>query len=113
MAHSVEHGSILDLPSEPTLSDASAGGLEAGSLTFDVCQKLVDEFALIDEVSIARAIQHMVTEEKLVVEGAAAVAVAALIKRHETKGDIGGKTVVVVICGGNISAETLSDAMVV
>ena len=112
MAHSVAHGSILDLPSEPTLSDGSAGGLEAGSMTFAICRDLVDEFTLVSEAEIARGIRHMVEWEKLVVEGAGSVAIAALMKHHESGRSLQGKTVLVVICGGNISAETLSGAMI-
>ncbi|MDP5171758.1 MAG: pyridoxal-phosphate dependent enzyme, partial [Bacteroidia bacterium] len=44
MRASVEAGEILDLPSFPTLSDGTAGGLEPGSITFPLCQQWVDEF---------------------------------------------------------------------
>ncbi len=112
MAHSIERGEILDMESAPTLSDGSAGGLEPGSITFPLCRDLISEFQLVTEVEIARSIQHMVTWEKLVVEGAAAVAVAAFLKQHGQERTLSGSTVLIVICGGNISAETLSEAMI-
>ena len=55
MAHSVEAGEILQLPSAPTLSDGTAGGIEPGAITFDLCKELVDDYVLIDEPEIAAA----------------------------------------------------------
>ena len=42
MAHSIAAGRILDEPSKPTLSDGTAGGIEAGSITFGLCRELVE-----------------------------------------------------------------------
>lgn len=111
MAHSVRAGAILDLPSEETLSDGSAGGLEADSITFAICRELVDDFLLVSEAEIAHAIRLMVTQEKLVIEGAAGAAVAGLLAHAASGADLKGKTVLVVICGGNIGAETLANVL--
>jgi threonine dehydratase len=43
MAESVKAGRILELESLSTLSDGTAGGIEAGSITFDMCRDLVGE----------------------------------------------------------------------
>ena len=41
MIQSVKAGKILDIPSLPTLSDGTAGGVEEGAITFDLCRALV------------------------------------------------------------------------
>ena len=104
MAHSVDAGEILDLPSDPTLSDGTAGGIEAGAITFALNQAVVDEWVLVDEDQIADAMRRYMTEEGQTIEGAAGVAIAAMLERRD---EIAGKNVVVVVCGSNISDETL------
>ena len=53
MFESIKAGKQLDLPSEPTLSDGTAGGIEVGSITFALCQEIIDEFILVDEEDIS------------------------------------------------------------
>lgn len=104
MAKSVEAGDILELPSGPTLSDGTAGGVEADSITFSLCRELVDEFILVSEAQIAESIRLYMDAQHQLIEGAAGVAVAAMLS--DTKLTQGAK-VVVVICGANISREAL------
>lgn len=108
MTRSIEAGRIVDLPSEPTLSDGTAGGVEPDALTFDLCRELVDDFVLVDEADIARAMRDFIDTEHQVIEGAAGVAVAALQKRCN---DFAGKNVVVLICGANISRDRLAEVL--
>lgn len=102
MAHSIDAGEILDLPSEATLSDGTAGGIEAGAVTFRVNQTVVDEFVLVDEDAIVDALRQYQAAEGEIVEGAAGVAIAALLKHASV-----GENIVVIVCGGNASQETL------
>jgi threonine dehydratase len=104
MAHSIEAGEILDLESEPTLSDGTAGGIEANAVTFPLNQEVVDEFVLVDEEQIAAAMRLYMDREGHTIEGAAGVAIAGMLARRE---EIAGKVVLVIICGGNISEDTL------
>jgi len=104
MAHSVAAGRLLDMPSEATLSDGTAGGIEPDAITFELCQALVDEFVLVSEEQIASAMREYMAAEEDRIEGAAGVAIAALLAR---KDDVKGRKVVVIICGGNISQQTL------
>jgi threonine dehydratase len=53
MLQSIKAGQILDLPSEPTLSDGTAGGVEADSITFPLCRDLLDELETVSEAEIA------------------------------------------------------------
>ena len=105
MAQSVAAGEILDLPSEPTLSDGTAGGIEPGAITFPLNQAVVDEFFVVSEEEIAEAMRRYMDTEGQVVEGAAGVAIAGMLKRKE---DLVGKKVVTVICGANVTEETLA-----
>jgi threonine dehydratase len=102
MAHSVRAGHILDLSSLPTLSDATAGGVEQGSITFDFCRRLVHDYVLVEESEIAGAIGWLYDEHGIVVEGAGALAVAAFLQR---KAAFAGQTVVLLLCGANINPE--------
>jgi threonine dehydratase len=104
MARSVAAGRLLDMPSEATLSDGTAGGIEPDAITFALCRELVDEFVLVSEGEIAAAMREYMAAEEDRIEGAAGVAVAALLSR---KSDFKGRKVVVIICGGNISQQTL------
>ncbi|MGI9393283.1 MAG: threonine/serine dehydratase [Boseongicola sp.] len=104
MTESVKAGEILDLPSEPTLSDGTAGGIEAGSLTFDICKETISRYVTVTEDQIAHAMREFIDSHHMLLEGAAGVAIAGLL---EVAGDYVGKNVVVIICGGNVSRETL------
>lgn len=103
MTLSLNVGKIVGLEEEmETLSDGSAGGIEEGAITFPICQSLVDETILVNEPEIAAAIKFVAHHHHKIIEGAAGVAVASLIKEKEK---FRGKTVVIVICGANISIE--------
>lgn len=104
MARSVEAGKILDLPSDKTLSDGTAGGIEAGAITFDLCRELVDEFVVVSEAQIADAMRLFMETEGHPIEGAAGVAIAAMLKRKDA---IEGTKVAAIICGGNVSQEVI------
>lgn len=104
MTESVKAGRILDLPSEPTLSDGTAGGIEPGAITFDLCKDVVDRYVVVSEDEIAEAMRQFIDSHHMLLEGAAGVAIAGFTK---TAGDYRDKNVVIVICGGNISRETL------
>ena len=104
MAKSVAAGEVLDLPSDRTLSDGTAGGVEADAITFDLCRQVVDEFILVSEAEIAAAMRRYMAAEKDTIEGAAGVAVAALLARRDA---IAGRKVAVIICGGNVTQAVL------
>lgn len=104
MAKSVEAGRLLDIPSDRTLSDGTAGGVEQDAVTFGLCNDLVDEFVLVSEDEIGEAMREFIDYEHQLIEGAAGVALAAM-KKHATA-DCG--KVVTVICGANVSRQTLA-----
>lgn len=108
LAQSVKAGYIINRESLPTLSDGTAGGIEPGTITFDLCRELVDDFELVTETEIQAAMRLFIETHHLLIEGAAGVAIAAFLKQKER---LQGKTVVIVLCGANISLETLKQIL--
>jgi threonine dehydratase len=104
MYESVKAGQILDLESKPTISDGSAGGIEQDSITFPICQELVDDFILLTEDEIISALKLILEKHYLLVEGAAILSVAAFIKQKKR---FEGKNVVLILSGSKISLDTL------
>ncbi len=104
MALSVRAGHIVEYASEPTLSDGTAGGVEQGAITFHVCRTLVDDWVEVAEDEIAAAMRDFIADHHQLIEGSAAVALAALA-RNAAK--LRGQRVAVVLCGGNVSIDTL------
>ena len=100
----MEANAIIDVPCYPTLSDATAGGVEEGAITLDLCKSLIDQSLLVDEDEIKAAMICLINEHHMLVEGAAGVALAAFLKTQEA---FRGKKVAIVICGANIGIDTL------
>jgi threonine dehydratase len=108
MIQSIKAGKILDLPSLPTLSDGTAGGVEMDSITFKFCRDLVDEYITVTEEEIKESLREFIQIHHMLIEGSAAVAIAACKKEGR---QFAGKNVVAVVCGGNISLETLKSIL--
>jgi len=104
MIKSLEAGKIIKIDPVPTISDGTAGGVEAGSVTFEMCQEYVDHMVLLTEQEIQEGIIHLIEKERILVEGAAGTSIAALIKM---KDQLKGKRVGIIVCGRNISLEVL------
>jgi threonine dehydratase len=104
MAESTRAGRIVELPSLPTLSDGTAGGIEPGAITFELCRALVDEYVLVSEEEIAAAMRLLIEAEHTLAEGAAGAAVAAYLRLAP---QLRGQTVGIVVCGANVSLATL------
>lgn len=98
---------ICDRPPLPTLADGIAIG-RIGDRTFEIINKYVDDVFFVREDSIAMAILLFLERKKLVVEGAGAVPLAALLENREK---FTGKRVVLVVSGGNIDF-TLIDRII-
>jgi len=109
MYESIRAGHILDLESEPTLSDGTAGGIDDDSITFDLCRKLIDDWVLLTEDEVAGAILLAAERQHLLIEGAGALAIAALVRDPEP---YAGQTVVLIISGSKLGLDTLRRLMV-
>lgn len=105
MYHSLQAGRPVQIPEQETLADSLLGGIGLQNhYTFDLVQQLVDDVILVSEEEIARAMVFLLREEHVLVEGAGAVGVAALLanKVNGAQDNIG-----VVISGGNVALDTL------
>ncbi len=108
MIKSVIAGEILDLPSLPTLSEGTAGGVEDGSVSFDICNNLVDDYITVTEEEIELCLIQYIKTQKTLIEGSAAVAIAAFMKKMDK---YKAKNIVILLCGRNIRFETLKKLM--
>jgi threonine dehydratase len=92
-------GHTVTVPDLPSIADGIAGNIDLQTITFPLIQKYVDDVVLVSEKAIHSAIVHLLHHEKLLAEGAAAAAFAAIVEgKVQTNG-----SVVAVITGGNAS----------
>jgi threonine dehydratase len=105
MLAAVEAGKPVTLEPATTLADGIAVK-RAGELTCEHVKRYVDEIVTVSEEEIASAILYLLEQEKTVVEGAGAVAVAALMQRR-IRG-LEGKRTVAVVSGGNIDVNLVA-----
>jgi len=96
---SVRAGRIVEAPELPTLSESTAGGVEQGSITFELCREVMHHGVLVTEDEILSAMRwgH---RHGWAMEGASGVALAAYFKEAAR---YAGRKAVVLICGGNPS----------
>ena len=104
MKNAIEKGGLEKLDSVSTIADGIAVK-QPGDLTYDFCNKYVDEIVTVTDDEISAAILALMEKQKLVAEGAGAVGVAAAMFN---KMDLKGKKVVSVVSGGNIDVTILS-----
>ena len=99
MYRSVQAGRRIEPLGLATLSDGTVGGFEAGSITFELCQRYVDDWVLVSEDEIRDAMRTIVERHGMLIEGAAAVVVASAVKLGKS---LAGKNVALVVSGGNV-----------
>ncbi|MEM7478979.1 MAG: pyridoxal-phosphate dependent enzyme [Planctomycetota bacterium] len=108
LAKSLEAGRVVDTVHSETLADGCAGGMDHDSLTFPLAQSVVDDVVYVSERQIADAMRELAWSEGRLVEGAAAMALAAYqIKEKE----LPGLTSVVVLCGSNFDKSTMQKVL--
>lgn len=105
MLNSIEHKHIEALPSVSTVADGIAVK-EPGKLTFDLCSKYVDKIVSVNDDQVSAAILALIEKQKMIAEGAGAVALAAVM--YDKIPDVKGKKVVCLVSGGNIDVTILS-----
>jgi threonine dehydratase len=98
----LQAGQVIDVPEKPTLSESTAGGLEPGSVTLELCRNTIDRAIFVPEDAILAAMRLVLEAEHWVIEGAAALAVAAF---RQDAHRWAGKTVAIILCGRNVSPE--------
>jgi threonine dehydratase len=108
MAESVRVGRLLELPSAPSISDATVGLLEPGSITFPLCRELVAEWTTVGERELRSAVRFVLEKQSQLVEGAAALPVAALLAMGDRWR---GATIVLVLSGSHIAIPVLAEVL--
>ncbi len=108
MADSVRAGRILDQDSKPTLSDGTAGGVEPGAITFELCREIIDESLLVSEEQIRHSVRLIIGRHHTLIEGAAGVAVAGYLANRDRFAEM---DVAIVLCGANIDAAVLREIL--
>ena len=104
MYNSIKDGQIESLDSVFTIADGIAVK-QPGVNTYEIIKEYVDDIALVTEDEISTAILALIEKQKMIAEGAGAVAVAAAMFN---KFPIKGKKVVSIVSGGNIDVTSLS-----
>ena len=105
---SLQAGKIIDVEESETISDGTAGGVEPGSVTFDIGREVITGTALVTENEIMAAMKLLAQTDRWMVEGAAGVALASMLKlssRYQ------GRAVAVVLCGRNIMLDKFIEAV--
>lgn len=95
----------------PCAGDTLAEGIavkQPGGLTAQMVEALVDDIVLVTERSLEESVSLLLQIEKTVVEGAGAAGLAAVLANKER---FAGKTVGIVLCGGNIDTRLLANVL--
>ncbi|GMM93298.1 threonine ammonia-lyase [Qipengyuania sp. MTN3-11] len=79
-----------------------------GEFTREIIAALVDEMLLVDEAALEHAVSLLLQIEKTVVEGAGSAGLAAVLSNPER---FAGKTIGLVLCGGNIDTRLLANVL--
>jgi threonine dehydratase len=108
MHESLKAGRVLDLPSFPTLSDGTAGGVEPGAITFELCQEVIDDSLTVSEDEIRVAMRLIIGRHHTLIEGSAAVAVAGFL---QTIDRWTGKDIAIILCGANVDTRVLKSVL--
>jgi threonine dehydratase len=106
MTNSIGQGHIVEPSKLPTISDGTAGGLDPETITYRICQDLVDEFVTVTEVEMVKALQLVEKHHQIMVEPAAGLALAGIIKVGQPGNP---QTRVAVISGANINRKQYLD----
>ncbi|PFS53852.1 bifunctional threonine ammonia-lyase/L-serine ammonia-lyase TdcB [Bacillus thuringiensis] len=106
MKASYDAGEIVSHYKAPTIADGCAVKIP-GNLTFEIVKNLVDDIVTVLEEELEVAMKDLLQRGKAVVEGAGALATAALLAGKVDK-YVQGKKVVAVISGGNVDLKRIS-----
>lgn len=105
MYESVKANTIVEPSSLKTISDASAGGIEEGAITFDICKKYVEDYEIIEEERIKEALTYFIQQYDTIIEPTSALPVAAIMNSKKYQ----GKNVVLVLTGSKINDALLTE----
>ena len=99
---SLKAGRIVTIEVGQTFADGLTGNLDPDSPTFEIVRSRVTQIDVVTEDELRAAMRGTAHHEKLIIEGAAAVAVAGVASG---KIDVRGKTVAIVVSGANVDID--------
>lgn len=99
-------GHPVDGFKKPTLADGLAVPV-VGSTSFRIARRHTDSVSLVSERSLSLAMLCLIENEKIVVEGGGAAALAAILPGGDLHGRFSGKKVVLSVCGSNVDMSML------
>jgi threonine dehydratase len=103
MYHSIKSGKPVEVEEKDSIADALLGGIGLDNLfTFPMVEKYVDTIELVSEQQIEKAIVFAHENHGILIEGAAAVTLAYLLKEGE---DIEGNNIAAILSGGNVDTK--------
>jgi threonine dehydratase len=102
---SLEAGEIVRRDAVDTIADGIAVRA-VGEKPFEVIQRCVDDVVTVDDEAIAKAVALLLERSKLLVEGAGAAPLAALLEGAFEYED--GEEIVLPLCGGNVDLNLLT-----
>lgn len=97
-------GEVVTVEVGHTLADGLAGNMEPDSQTFGLVRDLADRVMLVAESSIELAMRDLIRRERLIVEGAGATGVGALLQSGQT---FAGRKIGVLLSGRNVDADVI------
>ena len=104
MYNSLQAGKPVQLPEADTLADSLNGGIGLDNrYTYKLVEQYVDDVVLVSEEQIERAMSFMSHEHHLIVEGAGAVPIGALLSHKLTAM---GQHIALIISGSNVDTQT-------
>jgi threonine dehydratase len=106
MSAALEAGCVVAIEEQPTIADGCAGNIEPGCVAFPIIQRLVDGIILVSEEAIRTSIARVAREDHVMIEGSAAVSVAALSDVR-----LDGKRVAAIVSGRNISLDLFAEVI--
>lgn len=106
MRAALDAGGLVAIAEAPTLADGLAGNVEPGAITYPLIARHVDALVTVPEADIRDAMRGAAAHEHLILEGSAAVAIAALARLP-----VAGRRVAVVATGRNVTLETFLAAI--
>jgi threonine dehydratase len=106
MNAALEAGQIIEIDEEPTIADGCAGNVEPGSMTFPYIQRLVDGIILVSEESIRNALKGIAENDHLMIEGSAAVSIAALSDPVVKESNVAA-----IVSGRNITLKLFNEVI--
>jgi threonine dehydratase len=108
MHASLQSGRIIDVDGAETIADGLAGNASRSRMPFEVIRRTVSEIYLVDETRLYQAVRHGLVHEQLVLEGAGAAAIAALLAGVDLPGN---GPIGLILSGGNATEAVLKAAL--